>query len=156
LVSELISRTIQINSEKEADKATSDFTASIASVYRLETSKITLSEIPGLENLLKHKQGLRKLWQITRDPACKTTLNWVSKTIKRITRRKALEWWETKVVNCEVTSQALWPIEKSLMKRDGPKALTAIHGPVGYHPNEKANVIADCLENQFTSRHRVT
>jgi hypothetical protein len=39
------------------------------------------------------------------------------------------------------------------MKRDGPKAPTAIHGPLGikYHPNEKANVIADCLENQFTS-----
>jgi hypothetical protein len=39
------------------------------------------------------------------------------------------------------------------MKRDGPKAPTAIHGPLGitYHPNEKANVIADSLENQFTS-----
>jgi hypothetical protein len=40
------------------------------------------------------------------------------------------------------------------MKRDGPKAPTAIHGPVGitYQPNEKAIAIADCLEKQFTSR----
>jgi hypothetical protein len=39
------------------------------------------------------------------------------------------------------------------MKRDGPKVPTAIHGPLGvtYHPNEKANVIADCVENRFTS-----
>jgi hypothetical protein len=39
------------------------------------------------------------------------------------------------------------------MQRDEPKAPTAVHGPLGiiYHPNEKANVIADCLENQFTS-----
>jgi hypothetical protein len=40
------------------------------------------------------------------------------------------------------------------MKRDGPKAPTAVHGPLGittYHPNEKANAIAHCLENQFTS-----
>jgi hypothetical protein len=38
------------------------------------------------------------------------------------------------------------------MKRDGPKAPTAIHGLLGlkYHPLEKANAIADCLENQFT------
>jgi hypothetical protein len=52
-----------------------------------------------------------------------------------------------------VTSQAVWPISKSLMKRDGPKAPTAVHGPLGitYQPNEKANVIADCLEFQFTS-----
>jgi hypothetical protein len=39
------------------------------------------------------------------------------------------------------------------MRRDGPKAPTAVHGHLGitYQPNEKANVIADYLENQFTS-----
>jgi hypothetical protein len=38
------------------------------------------------------------------------------------------------------------------MKRDGPKAPAAVQGPLGimYHPNEKANLIADCVENQFT------
>jgi hypothetical protein len=38
------------------------------------------------------------------------------------------------------------------MKRDRPKASTAIHGLSGleYHPLENANSIADCLENQFT------
>jgi hypothetical protein len=37
--------------------------------------------------------------------------------------------------------------------RAGPKAPTTVHGPLGltYHPDEKAKVIADCLENQFTS-----
>jgi hypothetical protein len=67
-------------------------------------------------------------------------------------RRKALERWKTKVGNCEVTPQALMPIAKSFMKSDGPKTPTAIHGPLGitYQPNEKANMTADCLENQFT------
>jgi hypothetical protein len=39
------------------------------------------------------------------------------------------------------------------MKRDGPKAPTAIHGPLEmtYELNEKVNVIASYLENQFTS-----
>jgi hypothetical protein len=70
-----------------------------------------------------------------------------------MTHRKAFEWWETKVGNCEVTPQALWPIVKSFMKKDGPKAPTTLFGPLGirYHPNEKANMIVDCLENQFTS-----
>jgi hypothetical protein len=38
------------------------------------------------------------------------------------------------------------------MKRDRPKAPTAIHGPSGlrFLPLEKLNAIADCLENQFT------
>jgi hypothetical protein len=46
----------------------------------------------------------------------------------------------------------MWPIGKSLLKREGPRAPTAIHGPSGlkFHPSEKVNAIADCLENQFT------
>jgi hypothetical protein len=50
----------------EANKATSYFTAFIASAHRLSKSRITLSHInifPGLDPLLKHTQRLRKLWQ---------------------------------------------------------------------------------------------
>jgi hypothetical protein len=156
LASDLVSPRIQINSGAEADKAARDFTASIASAYRLATSKVTLSDmnsdLPGLDRLLKHKQRLRKLWHETRDPACKTSVNWVVKTIRRMTRKKAFERWEKRIANCEATPQALWPIAKSLLKRDGPKAPTAIHGSSGlkFHPLEKANAIADYLENLFT------
>jgi hypothetical protein len=45
LASELISPKIEINSGAAADKAVRDFTASIASAYRLSTSKVTLSDI---------------------------------------------------------------------------------------------------------------
>jgi hypothetical protein len=85
--------------------------------------------------------------------ACKMAVNWATKTIRRMTCRKALERWETKVGKCEITPQALLPIVKSLMKRDGTKAPTAVHGCLGitYHPNEKTKAIADCLDNQFTS-----
>jgi hypothetical protein len=68
-----------------------------------------------------------------------------------MTRKKALERWETKVGNAEVTPQAIWPIAKSLLTREGPRAPTAIHGASGlkFLPSEKANAIADCLEIQF-------
>jgi hypothetical protein len=54
-------------------------------------------------------------------------------------RRRALEWWETKIGNCEVTPHAIWPIEKSLTKRGGPKAPTAIPGLLDsvFYPEEK-------------------
>jgi hypothetical protein len=57
--------------------------------------------------------------------------------------RKALERWETKISNAEVTPQAIWPIVKTL-KRDGSRALTAIHGASGlkFHPSNKANEVA--------------
>jgi ADP-heptose:LPS heptosyltransferase len=93
------------------------------------------------------------LWQETRE-ARKTVVNWVTKLIRRMTRNRALGPRKTKIDNTEVTRQAIWPIAKSLLKRAGPRALTAIHGSsdLTFHLPEKANAIADCLENQFT-RH---
>jgi hypothetical protein len=44
-------------------------------------------------------------------------------------RKRALEIWETKLANCEVTPQAIRPIAKSLVKRGGPKAPSILHGP---------------------------
>jgi hypothetical protein len=58
LASELISPIIEIKSGLEADKVARYFTASIASAYRLSTSKIALSDInndlSGLDRFLKH------------------------------------------------------------------------------------------------------
>jgi hypothetical protein len=43
-------------------------------------------------------------------------------------RKIILERWETKLVICEVTPKAIWPIAKSLTKKKGgPKAPFAIH-----------------------------
>jgi hypothetical protein len=74
-------------------------------------------------------------------------VNWVTKSIRRMTGEKAFERWETKIGNSEVTPQAIWPIAKFLLKRDRPNAPTAIHGPSGlkFQLSEKANAIADCL-----------
>jgi hypothetical protein len=79
-------------------------------------------------------------------------VNWVTETITRIARKRALELWETKIENCGITPQAIWPIAKSLTKRGEPKATIAIHCPLGrvFYPNEKANVFANYSENLFT------
>jgi hypothetical protein len=61
------------------------------------------NEIPGIDRLLRYKKMMRKLWQETRDPGCKTAVNWVSKAITLMTRKKALERWETELTNTEVT-----------------------------------------------------
>jgi hypothetical protein len=65
LASNLISPRTEIKSGVEADKAARDFTASVASAYRLSASKIILSglnnDLPGLDRLLKYKKKMRKL-----------------------------------------------------------------------------------------------
>jgi hypothetical protein len=91
---------IEINLGLENDKEARDFTASVVSAYSLTTSKFTLSDknsnLPGLDQLLKHKRRLRKLWQKTRDLACKTEITWVTKSIKQMTLKKTLERWGKK------------------------------------------------------------
>jgi hypothetical protein len=71
-VSKIISPKIRIHSSNEADRAARDFTASIASAYRLSTRKTTILdrkyEIPGLDRSFKHAGKLRKLRQQTRFP----------------------------------------------------------------------------------------
>jgi hypothetical protein len=103
--------------------------------------------MPGLDHLLKHKRKIRKLWQETRE----TAVNWVTRNIRRMVRKRALERCETKLANCEVTPQAIWPIAKSLSKTGGPKTPSAFHGPLGpmFYRIDKANKVAHCLENQF-------
>jgi hypothetical protein len=90
---------VEINSCIETDKAACNFAASIASAYRLSTKTTTISDHSrspsGLNGLLEHKKRLRKLWQETQDPACKTAVNWVTKTIRRMVWKRALEWWES-------------------------------------------------------------
>jgi hypothetical protein len=124
LVYNLISLRIGINSGVEADKAVLEFIASIASAYRLLTSKIKLSElncdIPGFDMLLKHKKRFRKLW-------CEVTLQSIWPIAKLLTNRDG-------------------PM--------APTAPTTIHGPFGIKlhllERARANTIADFLEKQFT------
>jgi hypothetical protein len=80
---------------------------------------------------------------MARNPDCKTAVNRVTKTIRRMALRKALEWWE--IGNCEVTPQIMGPIAKSLIKRDGPEVQIAAYDPLGLkcHPLEKTNVVVD-------------
>jgi hypothetical protein len=153
--SEVISLNIHIHSYNEADKAARDFATSVASTYRISTRRTKIwdqeCEIPGLDCLLKNKRKLSKLWQETRDPACKTAINCVIRYIRRMFQKRALEIWETKLANCEVTPQAIWPIEISLAKSSWPKAPSEIHGPLGpiFYPIDKDNIITHCLEDQF-------
>jgi hypothetical protein len=84
LASEFISSRIQINFREDDDKAACHFTASVTSAYNLSTSKLNKDlnkDLPGLESLLKHERRLKKLWQATWDPVCKTAVNCVVKTI---------------------------------------------------------------------------
>lgn len=108
---------IQIHPSNEADKEAHSFAVSVALAYRLSTRRTTVLarkyKLPILDRLLKYKRKLRKLWQDTGDPACKTAVNWNTQNIGKIVQKRALEIWETKLAKCEITPHLVWPIAKS-------------------------------------------
>jgi hypothetical protein len=60
------------------------------------------------------KEISKKLQQETKRPACKMAVNWVTQNIRTLVKKRALERWETKLANCEVIPQAIWPTMKFL------------------------------------------
>jgi hypothetical protein len=75
------------------------------------------------------------------------------KTNRKILRRNAVERWESKLRNSEITSHEIWSFAKSLTRRFKPKTSADIQSSSGFKslPLEKANVAADYLENQYLS-----
>jgi hypothetical protein len=148
LTSDLIHPRLQADTVEEVRRAASAFAASVASVYRLATRIIALSGLNNapsdIDNFLQLKWRLWKLWHETRDPTCKTVLNRVTKMILKTVQRNAIERWETKQSNAEITPHAIWLLVKSLGRGDKTKAPSAIRSPAGlkFLPFEEANVIA--------------
>jgi hypothetical protein len=68
-------------------------------------------------------------------------------------QKQALERWETKLANFQ--SHISNNMAKSLTERGRPKAPSAIDGPLDpiFYPYDKANINADCLENQFRAHY---
>lgn len=85
----------------------------LCSAYKLSTHKpipYNLNyKVPGLGRLLKEKQRLRKLWQETRDPACKMVVNWIS-------REPLAEWPRERHLN---DGKQNWVTVRSLLKQPG-------------------------------------
>jgi hypothetical protein len=157
LASDLIYPRMEVYSTVEANKVARDFLASVASAYSLSTSRVTLSDLnnylPEIERLLNFKNRLRKLRYEIKDPECRTAVNRVSKAIRRLTRKRALERWKTRLESTEATPQAIWPIARSLLKGMGQgHQLHSWYLGLKFHATGKTNPIADCLENQTTAR----
>jgi uncharacterized protein YlaI len=57
--------------------------------------------------------------------------------------------------NCEVTPQAICPMARAMLNRNAAKVTTAFHGysDLKFLPYNKANAIAECLENRFTHHY---
>jgi hypothetical protein len=111
-------------SSNKADKGVRDVASSIASAYRLSTRKSTpfdrKYEILGLDRLMMYRIGSLEI-----------SGEWSGKEHLKYGKQS----WQT----------AKSHLKQFLTKRGGPRAPSALHGPLGpiLYPIDKANMIAD-------------
>ena len=93
---------------------------------------------------------MRKRWQRLRQAKDKAELNRLTNKIHKITRNHRSNAFEKDIMNAMEKDNSVWKIGRRL-KSSTKFENRPIHGATGlkYNALDKANAIADCLEDQF-------
>ncbi|GFU16060.1 RNA-directed DNA polymerase from mobile element jockey [Trichonephila clavipes] len=102
-----------------------------------------------LRTLFKTRNRARKIYQYSRNPADKTTLNRIQNKIKRKIQAVTQKQWEDKLASLDTVDGSLWSMTKGFKKKRSP--ISALKGNTGiaYTDEEKAETLANSLESQF-------
>lgn len=152
--------TLPMSTPAEIDYALQLITANIKSAIRCSTTKLSAAtnnpeaEAQELRTqaLIGLKRWARNKWQTTRLQQYKTLWNYMKRKIQLRLRRIDAQNWNEKLLQLDEQNREFWLLAKSLAKKDTSKPARPIHGPQGlvYTPEDKAEVFANHLEDQFT------
>ena len=108
---------------------------------------------PIVRDKLAEKRRARKTWQQTRHPSDKTTLNQLSKELKKMVEQNQNIIFESKLRNLDSTAStdySLWKATKAIKKSRTPQQpILKANNTWARSPMEKANTFAEHLENVF-------
>lgn len=143
-----------IVSVSELDNAVENLTTTFQETVTRNTTVIPANSSKGLprelQNSLKLKRRLRKLWQHTRDPDVKTMFNRQSKLVRDSLQTHSNSEWTNTLENLKPNDPKIFRINRSLINKKS--AERPLHGPSGlsYDNEAKATIFASTLEDQFT------
>ncbi|GFU55341.1 RNA-directed DNA polymerase from mobile element jockey [Trichonephila clavipes] len=117
--------------------------------WKVWRTQLQLSEECGKQTLFKTRNRARKIYQYSRNPADKTTLNRIQNKIKRKIQAVTQKQWEDKLASLDTVDGSLWSTTKGFKKKRSP--ISALKGNTGiaYTDEEKAETLANSLESQF-------
>ncbi|GFV19637.1 probable RNA-directed DNA polymerase from transposon X-element [Trichonephila clavipes] len=140
-------------STSEIENEVRDLTSEIVTAHRNASKPVTHSEVPFVQGELKHlfkeKNRARKIWQFTRHPQDKTTLNRLQNAIKRKVNLYRQLVWEDHLTSLDTEDGSLWRTAKAFRRKATP--ISAFNGPTGtaLSDTHKTELIAQSLESQF-------
>ncbi|GFU35118.1 RNA-directed DNA polymerase from mobile element jockey, partial [Trichonephila clavipes] len=146
-------RPITAHSREDIEKLTTDITSNILHAYDLSSKPVHNNSKTyvdsDLKSLFKQRNRARKIWQFTRDPNDKTILNRLQNQINRKVNALTQKQWEDKLTSLDLEDGSLWNMSKGYRKKRSP--ISALTGPtrIAYTDTQKAETLANSLENQF-------
>ncbi|KAJ4428059.1 hypothetical protein ANN_24073 [Periplaneta americana] len=153
-ISQSISANPLITTKEDIDEGIKIFenTLKAAKYASLEKEPIQsyLHQNSNLRLLRMAKQRARKRWQKTRSQIDKNVYNIMKNRVHKMALEIKVSKFEKDVADAG-QSNKIWTITKRLTKHDSYSKNQPLHGKDGpvYKSCEKAELIADCFENQF-------
>ncbi|GBN98671.1 putative RNA-directed DNA polymerase from transposon X-element [Araneus ventricosus] len=142
-----------INNIDELDKSVESLTEEILNAHKNNSKEIDpkiaktnskLREIHTLRNKAKRD------WQTTRNPAFNRLYNYYNNQAKRLKKEIYHAEWRDKLIALQPSDNTLWDTARKMRKKH--TKISALNGPtrIAFTNTDKAEVIADSLQNQFT------
>jgi endonuclease/exonuclease/phosphatase family metal-dependent hydrolase len=99
---------------------------------------------------IQAKNKVRRVWQTTRTPHIKALLNQMTKGVQEQIHAFKNKAWKEKIEQLNTQDNSLWQMTRCLTRT--ARANPPLHGTRGlvYTATDKANTMADTLENTFT------
>jgi len=108
----------------------------------------------GIQDEIRLKIRRRKQWQITRDPALKADVNRLKTSVTRWINEWRNGQLDTTLESLDRAGQTLWRMTKPVMRVPTPSPNLVTTGAVAVSDSEKAEALADNLEDQFFAGDR--
>jgi hypothetical protein len=94
------------------------------------------------------KNGLRRRWQVTRNPAVKAEVNRLQRSVTRRLNEWRKDQWSATLESLDPEDQSLWRMTKRVMRLPTP-SLPWSPREASLSDSEKAETLADSPETQF-------
>lgn len=141
-----------VNTPDDIDSLTTIVTEALhESTTQPKTStKSYLDLPPNITMAIRARNKTRKQWQKSRDKTIKTKLNSMTAEIQLMIQKHRNEQWNNKIESLNIKDHSLWQMTKAVLNI--PTKVPPLHGLNGmaYSEQEKANALADTLEQTFT------
>jgi hypothetical protein len=110
-----------VNDEKAIDKCVEELTSAVQEATTVSAPKRRARAGPrpplpsSIQDEIRLKKRLRRQWQVTRDPALKTQVNRLHRSVTYRLNEWRNEQWSNKLESLDSEDQSLWKMTKWVM-----------------------------------------